>query len=91
MDPRILHGIIKPMVIDPIKNDVETIFGEIEQNLQMVAKILSQMKENKSNAVLTLKLSEESEPLLLKVSALSDDISKKLKNIQNTWFDAANL
>jgi len=58
MDPRIFLGIIKPMVIDPIKNDVQTIFGEIEQNLQLLSTIVTQMRENKSNAALTQKLSE---------------------------------
>lgn len=49
------------------------------------------MKENKSNAVMTQKMAEEAEPILKKVSELSDDIGKKLKTIQKTWFDAANL
>lgn len=37
MDQRIFEGITKPKVLEMIKNDVQGLFEEIEQNLQKVA------------------------------------------------------
>jgi hypothetical protein len=33
MDQKIFLGIIKPQVIDYIKDDVQMVFGELEQNM----------------------------------------------------------
>jgi hypothetical protein len=34
MDPKIFDGIIKPKVIDSIKNDIQVSFGDVEQSFQ---------------------------------------------------------
>ena len=61
MDQRIFEGIIKPKVLDMIKNDVQGLFEEIEQNLQSVATSTQQMKANKSEADTFQKLFDECE------------------------------
>lgn len=68
MDQKIFNGIIKPQVIDYIKNDVQMVFGELEQNMQSVFDLLVQLKSNKANTTLTTKLIGDAEALLEKIS-----------------------
>lgn len=89
MDPKIFDGIIKPKVIDQIKNEIQMSFGEVEQSFQIVQDLLIQMKQSSQDEVLTEELMQEAEPVLETINQKTRAIDKKLDSIKKTWFESA--
>ena len=49
MDPKIYEGIIKPKVIDLIKEYVQNMFQDMEKSFILIQTIISEMREHKAD------------------------------------------
>ena len=74
MDPKIYEGIIKPKVLDMIKEYVQTMFNEMEGSFMKIQTNISLMKENKSETNFVIENCKE-------VNRLLEIVEEKTKEI----------
>ena len=88
MDQKIYEGLIKDKVINHIRDYVENMFGELEGYFVDIGNMLTEMKENKSDAITVLQKSKDATELLDRVEAQSQQIQSELDKIKESWADA---
>ena len=91
MDPKIYDGIVKPKVLNMIREYVQTMFNEMEGSFMKIQTNISLMKENKSETNFVIENCREVNRLLDIVDDKTKDIETQLGNIKKSWFQALNL
>jgi hypothetical protein len=82
MDPKIYKGIIKPKVLDMIKDYVQVMFNEMEGSFMKIQTNISLMKENKSETNFVIENCKEVNRLLEVVDEKTTEIESKLIEIK---------
>mmetsp|Transcript_6794 Transcript_6794/g.11430 ORF Transcript_6794/g.11430 Transcript_6794/m.11430 type:complete len:250 (+) Transcript_6794:206-955(+) len=86
MDQNLIDEVIKPNVIEAIKDDIQEIFLSIEQLFQKIQKLLDLMRQNYQDQQLFDSMHVQLTPLFKEVKDLSNETRTQLERIQKIWF-----
>lgn len=91
MDEKIYKGLVKPSVIDTVKDYVQIMFAEMEETFVEIQLIIAGMKENKADANYVNQKTLEAALLIEKVDQKAIEIENQQLKIKKSWIDALCL